>query len=610
MQGLTITSTASTASTTPGTTVQYTITVTNSGQAAYTGASISDSLAGVLDDAVYNGDAAATVGGLSYASPNLTWTGNLAPGATATITFSATVNNPDTGDKTLATTITSPTPASNCPAGGTNPACSTSVTVLVPALTIVMSPGVSSTTPGSTVSYTVTVTNSGQTPYTGTSAVVSLAGLLDDAAYNNNAAATAGTVSYTSPSLTWTGTLAVGATATITYSVTVASPDTGNHSLVSFVTSAAAGSNCPSGGTDPRCSSTVPVLVPGLNVAVTANTASTTPGSVVRYTVVADNTGQTTDTGVSFTDALAGVLDDAAYNGDAAATAGTVSFASPNLTWTGTLAPGAIATITFSVTVNNPDTGNKILSSTLTTVAAGSNCQSGSTDTDCSSTVTVSQLVINNTANVATTTPGSVVRYTSTFTNTGQTPYTGITVSSNITDVLDDATPNGDQTATSGTLTLTGTGISWTGSIPVGGTVTVTGTVTVNNPDTGNKVMNSTLTTAAAGSNCPSGGTDPRCTATVNVLIPGLTIVKTANVSTTTPGSVVGYTITVTDSGQTAYTGATFSDSLSGAAGGRRLQRRRHRERRDGVLCRPGADLDREPRGGGDGDDHLLGHRE
>src|SRR6202044_4103127 len=142
------------------------------------------------------------------------------------------------------------------------------------------------------------------------------------------------------------------------------------------------------------------------------------------------------------------------------------------------------------------------------------------------------------------------------FTNSGQVPYTGITVASNITDVLDDATPNGDQTATSGTLVLTSTGISWTGSIPVGGTVTVTGTVTVNNPDTGNKVMTSILSTAAAGSNCPSGSTDPRCTATVNVLIPGLTIVKTANTSTAVPGSVVGYTVTVTDSGTTTYSGA------------------------------------------------------
>ena len=76
---------------------------------------------------------------------------------------------------------------------------------------------------------------------------------------------------------------------------------------------------------------------------------------------------------------------------------------------------------------------------------------------------------------------------------------------------VDDATPDGDQTATSGTLSVTATGVSWTGSIPVGGSVTVTGTVTVNNPDTGNKVMTTTSATTAAGSNCPAGGTDPLC---------------------------------------------------------------------------------------------------
>ena len=182
-----------------------------------------------------------------------------------------------------------------------------------------------------------------------------------------------------------------------------------------------------------------------------------------------------------------------------------MSFTSPNLSWTGNLAVGATATITFSVTVNNPDTGNKILASTITSATPGSNCAAGSGDAPCTSTVNVAVLTIVNSSNVSTTTPGGVVRFTATFTNSGQVPYTGITIASNITNVLDDATPNGDQTATSGTLTLTSTGISWTGSIPVGGTVTVTGTVTVNNPDTGNKVLASTLATAAAGSNCPAG---------------------------------------------------------------------------------------------------------
>jgi large repetitive protein len=561
---LTITGTASVSTATPGATVSYTITVTNSGQVAYASAGFTDALSGVLDDATYNLDGTATAGSLSFTSPNLTWTGSLAIGATATITFSVTVNSPDTGNKVLASTISSTSAGNNCASGSTDTRCASTVTVLVPGLTIALTANTASTTPGSTVGYTLTVTNSGQTAYTGATFIDQLDGVLTDAAYNGNATATTGNVSFTSPDVTWSGNLAVGATATVTFSVTVNNPDTGDKLLTSSVISATAGSTCPSGGTDPRCASSIPVLVPGLNIGVSAGSGTTTPGAVVHYTVTVTNSGQTPYTGATFTDPLAGVLDDAAYNGDAAATAGTVSFTSPNLTWTGNLAVGATATVTFSVTVGNPDTGNKILASTVTSATTGSNCAAGSGAAACIATVNVAVLTIVNGSTVSTTTPGSVVRFTATFTNSGQVPYTGITIASNITDVLDDATPNGDQTATSGTLTLTATGISWTGSIPVGGTVTVTGTVTVNNPDPGNKVMTSTLSTSAAGSNCPSGGTDPRCTTTVTVLIPAMTITQSAGVATTTPGSVVHYTVTVTDTGQTPYTGATFTDQLDG----------------------------------------------
>ncbi len=173
--------------------------MTNAGQSAYTGATFTDPLADVLDDASYNGDAAATAGSVSYASPNLTWTGNLAVGATATITFSVTVSNPDTGNKILASTITSATAGSNCASGSTDPRCASTVTVLVPGLTIAVSANTGTATPGSVVQYTVTVTNSGQTAYTGAAFSDSLSGLLDDASYNGNAAATAGTVGYASP---------------------------------------------------------------------------------------------------------------------------------------------------------------------------------------------------------------------------------------------------------------------------------------------------------------------------------------------------------------------------------------------------------------------------
>ena len=121
---LTIVKTASTLTPVPGQQVIYTITVANTGQTPYAGASLSDPLTGVLDDAVYNSDAAAVItgsgtsaGAVSYTGSAVSWTGDLAVAASVTITYSVTIDNPDTGDRILASTVTSPAPGSNCPAG-------------------------------------------------------------------------------------------------------------------------------------------------------------------------------------------------------------------------------------------------------------------------------------------------------------------------------------------------------------------------------------------------------------------------------------------------------------------------------------------------------------
>ena len=106
-------------------------------------------------------------GCVSYAGPVLTWTGDLAPGGTVTVTFSVTVSNPDTGDKQLITVATSAAAGSTCPPGTTAAGCRSPVAVLTPALTITSTASTATTTPGATVSYTVTITDTGQTPYTG-----------------------------------------------------------------------------------------------------------------------------------------------------------------------------------------------------------------------------------------------------------------------------------------------------------------------------------------------------------------------------------------------------------------------------------------------------------
>ena len=313
---------------------------------------------------------------------------------------------------------------------------SLNLTVAVGPLVINATANASTAAQGGTLGYTITVTNTAASAYSGVAFSVPLSGVLVGATYNNNAAATSGTVAVAGQTLTWTGNLAAGAVATITFSVTVGNPYTGNGTLSFTVTSSTVGTNCPASGTDPRCSVSVPVSA--LTIVAAASAAAVAPGAVVGYTITVTNSGQVAYTGAAFTDPLSGVLGNAAYNGNAAATAGTVSYASPNLTWTGNLAAGATATITFSVTVSNPDTGSMILASTITSATSGTNCFAGSTDARCTATVDVQGLSITSTANTASTTPGTTVQYTITVTNSGQAAYTGASISDSLAGLLDD----------------------------------------------------------------------------------------------------------------------------------------------------------------------------
>ncbi len=183
-----------------------------SGQTAYSGAVVTDDLTGLLNDAAYNGDAAGNAGGRCRTqAPMLTWTGDLSRGDSVTVTYSVTVDNPDTGGKLLSNNgylgRGVGRPARRTRPGGS---CRVTITVLTPALTIVKTASTATAVPGQAVIYTITVTDSGQTPYSGATLTDDLTGVLGDAAYNGDASATAGLVSYASPTLTWTGNLSAG----------------------------------------------------------------------------------------------------------------------------------------------------------------------------------------------------------------------------------------------------------------------------------------------------------------------------------------------------------------------------------------------------------------
>ncbi|MYT38935.1 DUF11 domain-containing protein [Streptomyces sp. SID8356] len=110
--------------------------------------------------------------------------------------------------------------------------------------------------------------------------------------------------------------------------------------------------------------------------------------------------------------------------------------------------------------------------------------------------------------------PGDTLTYTVTVVNTST-----VTVNADFTDdlagVLDDGqVVPGSVTASTGTATLTGTSLNWSGVLAPEGTATVTYQVRVDDPATGDRVLRNTVTPTSEGGTCAADG---RCAVEVPV---------------------------------------------------------------------------------------------
>jgi uncharacterized repeat protein (TIGR01451 family)/fimbrial isopeptide formation D2 family protein len=439
--------------------VTYTITVTepDSSVVGYPAPSLSDDLSAVLDDGVYAGDVTTTysVGTgpdavVDTDAQTLTWGADfLAPGQVVTITYTIDTFNPVAGDMDLANPVTTPPGQSNCSSPTQDPRCTTDLKVW--SLHVEKSADVATAKPGDTVTYTITATNNGTADFDSSHpATLSdpLTGVLDDAAIDPaSITADVGAATYdeATKTLSWTSDpdgLAVGGAVVISYTVTVNSPVSGDLELHNPVV----GGQCTVDSTDPDCHADV--LVQIYHVAKTADKDVTNPGDVVTYTIVVTNTGKvayTEDAPASFTDDLTEVLDDA--SAPAGITGGaTYDEATGTLSWSGPLAVGGTATISYQVTVNRPNDGDNVLHNVVGTPPEA-NCGPDSTDPACVVDVPVRSFHVTKTADTAEVIPGETITYTITVANTGKVDYTAddpASFTDDLTGVLDDAAYNGD----------------------------------------------------------------------------------------------------------------------------------------------------------------------
>ncbi|PRB13249.1 isopeptide-forming domain-containing fimbrial protein [Microbacterium sp. MYb62] len=590
-----------------GDTIAYTISGVNTGNTTLDPATIVDDLSAVLAHGRLGGVVTASTGVVSLTGTTLTWTGALAPGARVDITYTVTVDenatgvllrNTATGEGTPLIPVDPTDPDSPTTPGTplTPPPSTTEHPVATPGFTVTKSADPESGTrvdPGSVITYTVTGTNTGDTVLDPAAIADDLRAALAHASYNDDVSATRGDVSVAGGALEWSGKLLPGQDVVITYSVTVDA--TAGGETISNTATGSATPLIPTDPSDPGSPTTPgtpitpppsttehPVNEPGFTFAKSVDPAAGTavdPGDVLTYTLTAVNTGQTVLDPVVIADDLSGVLPYASYNDDAAAViaglpAGAVVLDGAKLSWAGALAVGQTVTVTYSVTVGADGAGSVIENSASATATPPGGSIITPPPGTTTNAVNLPGFSVSKSADPAAgeaVDPGSVITYTVTGVNTGETALDPVVISDDLSGVLAHADYNDDATATVGTTAatapvVTGDRLSWTGRLQVGETVTVTYSVTVQ-ADAGGTVLEN----SASGSATPPGGVPPietpPATTEHPVNEPGFELRKSADPASGTridPGSVITYTVTGVNTGETALAPVSISDDMSG----------------------------------------------
>jgi uncharacterized repeat protein (TIGR01451 family) len=495
----------------PGTSVTYTIVVTNSGPSAVTGASVSDTFPLALTGVTFTSVAAGgATGNTAAGSGNISDTLNMPSGSSVTYTVNATIASSATGSLSNTATVTAPGNVVD-PVPGNNSATDTDTLTPTADLSITKTDGVTSKVPGTSVTYTIVVTNNGPSDAGGATVSDTFPAELTGVTFTSVAAGGAtGNTAAGSGNISDTLTLMpAGSSVTYTVNATIQATATGSLSNTATVTA-------PGGVTDPtpgNNSATDTDTLTGeadLSISKTDGVSSVVPGNPVTYTIVVTNNGPSAVSGASVADTFPSSLTGVTFTSVAAGGAtGNTAAGSGNISDTVNMPVGSSITYTVNATVAASATGS--LSNTATVTAPGGVTDptpgnNSATDTD---TLTPSADVsVTKTDSPDPVQAGSNITYTVTVTNNGPSDAQSLSLS--------DAVPANT------TLVSVTTPAGWTRTdlVPNGGT----GTLTFTRP---------TL----------AGGASSVFTVVVNVnagTATGTTISNTATVSSTTADPTPG----------------------------------------------------------------------
>lgn len=563
-----ITKTADTTTVLPGGTIRYTVTVTNTGPVAADGTQVNDPIpTGIASQAwtcATNAGASCTASGTGAISDTLA---TFPAGSFVTYTVTATVsNNPPASIDNTATA--DPPTGGICTPGNTPPPCSATVSASsVPQLGLSKTADVGTLTPGGTITYTVVVSNTGAAAADGTPVTDPVAAGIASQTWVCSASGGATCTANGSGAINDTvATFPPGSFVTYTITATVAANPP---AYVSNTASATPpnGGVCAPANTPGPCTATATVSPQAqIGIAKTADTDSVVPSGTIHFKVTVSNTGSVAADGTAVSDPVAAGI--ASQTWSCTPSGGATCTASGTGAIADTIAafpPGSYAIYTIAATVSANPPAN--LSNTATATPLDGVCTPTNTPPPCSATASVPpvpQIGIVKTSDTHIATPNGTITYTVVVSNSGAVAADGTSVADPMPTGIASQTwtcvPNAGATcAASGTGAVSDT----IATFPAGSfvTYTVVATVGANPPST---LTNTASATPPSGGVCSPGNTAPPCTSTITAQpVPLVSITKTANSTTLSPGGSVQYTVTVANAGSAPADGATVSDPIA-----------------------------------------------
>ncbi|WP_158622581.1 Ig-like domain-containing protein [Pedobacter sp. KBW06] len=536
---------------TAGSTITYSIEVTNTGSTALTNIAVADNLP--AHTSYVNGTASP---GGSLTGNTLNWLLNLAFGETKTVSFQVKVADDLTGIATIknVATVTDPTTPGHPPVipeveVPTDPVKSFTATKKITG-------GLNNNkiTAGSTITYSIEVTNTGSTALTNIAVADNLPA---HTSYVNGTASPGG--SLTGNTLNWVLNLAFGETKTVSFQVKVADDLTGIATIknVATVTDPTTPGHPPvipevDVPTDPVKSFTATKKITG-----GLNNNKITAGSTITYSIEVKNTGSTALTNIAVADNLPAHT---SYVNGTASPGGSLT--GNTLNWVLNLAFGETKTVSFQVKVADDLTGIATIKNVATvtdptTPGHPPVIPEVEVPTDPVRSFTATKKIsggLNNNKILA----GSTITYSIEVKNTGSTALTNIAIA----DLIPAHTTYVEGTVDYGGG-LTGNTLNWVVDLAFGESKTVSFKVKVADDLTGvATIKNSATVTDPANPLTPvipevEAPTDPVKSFTATKKISGgLDNNKIA------AGSTITYSIEVKNTGSTALTNVAIADQI------------------------------------------------